>query len=149
MGRRVVIGYDGSEEARSAVDVAARVLFADCALVVNVWHDLATFVPAPAAAPPIMPTPQQEAELERTAWAVAEEGTELARAAGMEAMTAIRRGCGAGDVAHALHDVAEAYEAELVVVGHRHASWLESVLRGSVSSSALRDERRPVLVVPG
>jgi nucleotide-binding universal stress UspA family protein len=149
MARRVVIGYDGTDEAKRAVDAAARVLFADCALIVHVWHDPASpLVAAPAAAPPALPTPEQEAQVERAAREVAEEGADLARAAGMDAMIAIRRGGGAGEVARVLHDVAEAYSADLVVVGHRHASRLESAVLGSVSTSAVRDERRPVLVVP-
>jgi nucleotide-binding universal stress UspA family protein len=52
-----------------------------------------------------------------------------------------------GDIARVLHDLADEYGGELLVVG-RHASLLESVLLGSVSTAAVRDERRPVLVVP-
>jgi nucleotide-binding universal stress UspA family protein len=147
--RRIVIGYDGSDEARRAINTAARVLYADCALVVNVWHDPAVApVSVPAAVPPPFPSAQQEAELERAARACAEEGADRARAAGLEAFTAIRRGGAAGDIARVLHEVADGYEADLIVVGHRHASRLESALFGSVANSCVREERRPVLVVP-
>ncbi len=146
--RRIVIGYDGSEEARNAIEIAARLLLADCALVVNVWHEPgAAALSVPAAAPPPLPSPEQQAGLERAARATAEEGTECARAAGLDAFTAIRRG-GAADVARVLHDVADGYEADLIVVGRRHASRIESVLFGSVAASCVREERRPVLVVP-
>jgi bifunctional N-acetylglucosamine-1-phosphate-uridyltransferase/glucosamine-1-phosphate-acetyltransferase GlmU-like protein len=49
----VVIGYDGSDDARRAVEVAARVLGADAALVVNVWQGslAASAATAPVAAP--------------------------------------------------------------------------------------------------
>ncbi len=147
--RRIVIGYDGSDEARHALATAARVLYADCALVVNVWHDPAVAaISVPAAAPPPFPSPQQEAELERAARATAEEGAEQAREAGLEAFTAIRRGGAPADVARVLHEVADGYEAELIVVGHRHASRIENALFGSVATSCVREERRPVLVVP-
>ena len=48
--RRIVIGYDGSDEARHAIATAARVLYADCALVVNVWD-------APAVVAASVPQP--------------------------------------------------------------------------------------------
>ncbi len=149
MARRVVIGYDGSDEAQRAVEFAARTVFAECALVVNVFQDpSAAMVAGPIGAPPPMPSQELEAELERSARAVAEEGAERARAAGFEAMSAVRRGGGSADVARVLNDVAESYGAELIVVGHAHASWLEGALLGSVCVSAVREERCPVLVVP-
>jgi nucleotide-binding universal stress UspA family protein len=147
--RRIVIGYDGSDDARNAVATAARILCADWALVVNVWHDRAVAaVSVPAAAPPPFPFPKQGAELERAAQATADEGAEHARAAGLEAVAAIRRGGAPADIARALHEVADGYEADLIVVGHRHASRIESALFGSVASSSVREERHPVLVVP-
>ena len=149
MARRVVIGYDGSQEARRAVEFAGRTVFAECALIVSVYSDPAmSMVAGPVGTPPPMPSQEFEAELERSARALAEEGAQCARDAGFEAMTAVRRGVAAGGVARALADVAEAYGAELIVVGHGHASWLESALRGSVCLSAVREERCPVLVVP-
>jgi nucleotide-binding universal stress UspA family protein len=148
MARRIVIGYDGSNEARRAVDFAARSLDAECALLVHIWQDPGMVpVMAPAAVPPL-PTPQHEAELERAARATAEEGADRARAAGLDAFVAIRRGGTPGEIARLLHDVADAYGAELVVVGRHHASLIEDALLGSVSAAAVRDERRPVLVVP-
>ena len=67
---------------------------------------------------------------------------------GLQAVPATRRGVAPGDVARALGDLAEGSGSELIVVGRRHASALESALLGSVSLTAVRDERRPVLVVP-
>jgi nucleotide-binding universal stress UspA family protein len=150
MTRPLVIGYDGSPEARHAVDFAARTLRCDSALVVNVIHDQAVgLMPASmAGTPPPMPSGEHEAELERAGRAVAAEGADRARAAGLDATSVTRRGGGAGDVARVLLDVADECDGALIVVGHRHASRLESALLGSVSVSAVREERRPVLVVP-
>ena len=146
---RVVIGYDGSDESRQAVRFAARALHADEALIVNVFPSTtATPLGGPAGvAPPPVALPEQ-ATIERGARATAEEGADLARAAGLTATTAVRCGGGAADVAHLLHDVAEAYGADVLVVGHRNISRLESALLGSVAVTAVRDERCPVLVVP-
>jgi nucleotide-binding universal stress UspA family protein len=149
-GRRpVVIGYDGSDEAMHAVDLAARTLNVDYAVVVNVWRDPgAGLATAPAAAPPPLPSPHVEADLERAARTVAEEGAQRARAAGLDAVAETRLGMGPRDIARALHEFAVECGAELIVVGHGHASMLESALLGSVAVSAVRDERKPVLVVP-
>ena len=149
MAGRVVVGYDGSDESASAVDFAARVLDADSALVVNVWSDLGLGLTiAPGAAPPPVPSRASEAELGRAARAVAEEGADRARAAGLDAAAATRVGRGPRDIADVLIQVAVEYDGDLIVVGHRHASMLESALLGSVAVSCVRAERKPVLVVP-
>ncbi len=80
---------------------------------------------------------------------VAEDGAERARAAGLKAFTVTRRAQALRDVSRVLHDLAEEYDGELVVVGRRHASMLETALLGSISASAIKAERLPVLVVPG
>src|ERR671923_271370 len=82
----VVIGYDGSQDAQRAVDVAAGALRVDAALVVNVWSSaVATTQPA---APLAVPLPPSEAELQGLAEAaqrVADEGAARARQAGLAA----------------------------------------------------------------
>ena len=147
-GPRVVIGYDGSGAACRALEFAAGALAPDGALVVNVFADPG----APLAVAPIggiaFPTPSQEAALEQAAQVLAEEGAARARMAGLTAQAATRRGAHAADVARALHDAADEFGAALVVIGHCHDSLLETALHGSVSGAAIRDGRRPVLVVP-
>ena len=149
MAGRVVIGYDGSDESACAVDFASRILDVDSALLVNVWSDLGLgLTTAPAAAPPPVPSRTSQAELERAARAVAEEGVDRARGAGFDAAPAIRVGAGPRDIARVLIEVAVEYDCDLIVVGHRHASMLESALLGSVAVSCVREERKAVLVVP-
>ena len=149
MAARAVIGYDGTNEAAFALEFAACVLSLDSAIVANVWHDAtAALVAAPLAGPPPVPSAQCEASLEHVAESVAREGADRALAAGLHAVPATRRGVARGDVARALGDLAEESGSELIIVGRRHASALESALLGSVSLTAVRDERRAVLVVP-
>jgi nucleotide-binding universal stress UspA family protein len=149
-GRRtVVIGYDGSANARRAVGFAARTLVVDHAVVVNILRDpSAGLAAAPAAAPPPFAPPHVEADLERAAREVAEEGAQRARAAGLDAVAETRLGMGPRDISRVLHELAVDCGAELIVVGHGHASMLESALLGSVAVAAVKDERKPVLVVP-
>jgi nucleotide-binding universal stress UspA family protein len=145
----VVIGYDGSQDAQRAVDVAAGALRVDAALVVNVWSTaVATMQPA---APLAAPSPPSEAELqglEQAAHLVADEGAARARQAGLSAQAVVARGASPDEIAKALCDLAETRDATLVVVGRRGQSRLKEVVLGSVSNAAVHHCRRPVLVVP-
>lgn len=145
----VIIGYDASPDAEHAVDVAAARLSARAAIVVNVWETSLTAVEIdrPLGAPP-GPSREQDAVLEGAAFEIAEQGAVRARAAGLDAEAEVRRGAGAGGVARCLLDVAEERDAELLVVGHRGMGRLRTAVLGSVADAAVREGRRPVLVVP-
>jgi nucleotide-binding universal stress UspA family protein len=70
-----------------------------------------------------------------------------ASAAGLSARPELRCGA-AADVGDVLDALAEEYGADLVVVGRRDSSRLEAAVFGSTSKDAVRQSRRPVLVVP-
>jgi nucleotide-binding universal stress UspA family protein len=149
MAGLVVIGYDGSSDAQRAVELAAAVLRADAALVVNVWSTVTTMTQP--GTPFGAPSPPSEAELrglEDAALQVAEEGAARARQAGLSARAVVAQGASAEDIAKTLCDLAETRDATLVVVGRRGMSRLKEVVLGSVSNAAVHDGRRPVLVVP-
>jgi nucleotide-binding universal stress UspA family protein len=150
MATLVVIGFDGSPDAELAIDVAARVVRADSALIVTAWHlpIAAVETPMPPVGAPTAPPLEDEHELERRALDTADDGARRARAAGLEAEPALQHAAGPSDIARVLFDSAEQHDAELVVVGRRGMSRIKSVLLGSVSEAAVRDGRRPVLVVP-
>lgn len=145
----IVIGYDGSDEARYAIDAVATILRATEAVVANVWTPVV--VPAtsvPLAAPTTAPTSdEQDAALEQAARRVAEEGSQRASDAGLRSRPEVRCGASA-DIGSLLGALADEYEADLVVVGRRGVSRLEAVVLGSVSNDTVRHARRPVLVVP-
>jgi len=146
----VIIGFDGSPDAEHAIDVATGALSADSALVVTAWHLPIAAVEtaiAPVGAPTAPPL-EDEDELERRASETARAGAARARSAGLDAEPALRHAAGPSDIAKALLDTAEERDAALVVVGRRGMSRIKSVLLGSVSEAAVRDGRRPVLVVP-
>jgi nucleotide-binding universal stress UspA family protein len=90
-----------------------------------------------------------QALLEAAAREIANAGVARARAAGLRAEPETRLGIGVGQTAEALFDVAEQHDADLVVVGRRGMGLIRSAVLGSVSDVAVRDGRRPVLVVPG
>ncbi|MGH2946191.1 MAG: universal stress protein [Solirubrobacteraceae bacterium] len=151
MAGQVVIGYDGSSDAQRAIDVAARAVRAESAIVVTAWHlpIAATTTPLPPLGAPTATSLEEEREFEQRGRQTAEEGASRARAAGLDAEPSLQRATGTTDIARTLFDVAEERDADLVVVGRRGMSRIEAVVLGSVSDAAVRDGRRPVLVVPG
>jgi nucleotide-binding universal stress UspA family protein len=145
----IVIGYDGSTDARRAAR-SARLLDADRALVVNVWQPgiAADTAPAPMGAEPVLPSPGEEERLESAARRTAEEGTALAREAGVAGEPVVLRGASAGEIGKLLARLAEERGATAIVVGRRGISRLAAIVLGSVSDATVREAHCPVLVVP-
>ena len=145
----VLIGYDGSPESGRAIGIAATALDAEQAVVVNVWHDSALLAGgAPVVSEAAASIAVREAQLERSAFEVASEGASRARALGLPA---IPEACGAtnhAEIGHVLVGLAVTRGAGLVVVGRSGGSLVREAVLGSVSGAAVRDGRRPVLVVP-
>lgn len=150
MTRLIIIGYDGSQDAQRAIAAAGRTVAAEAAVIVTAWHlpIAPAMAPVPPTAIPRAASLEEEQELERRGRETAEEGTSRARAVGLDAEPCLQRAGGTGDIATVLFDVAEDRDADLVVVGRRGMSRLKSVVLGSVSDAAVRNGRRPVLIVP-
>ena len=148
MSGLIVIGYDGSEEAGHAIEVATTVVGPTEALVVNVWTPALVTTSAAPLSPVAPPLPEEEeASLEAAAWRIAGEGARRASDAGLPARTETRCGA-AAEVGRLLAALADEYDADFVVVGRRGVSRLHSAVLGSVSNDTVRESRRPVLVVP-
>jgi nucleotide-binding universal stress UspA family protein len=75
-----------------------------------------------------------------------EYGVELARNAGFSVQGRLERAATA--TWRAILDVAEECDAQLIVVGARGMSPVESLLNGSTSTAVVHHSHRPVLVVP-
>jgi nucleotide-binding universal stress UspA family protein len=142
----LLIGYDGTPAARHAIEAAAPIVAATEAVVVNVWSP--TIGGASMALPPAgPPPPQDDAALEEEAWRIAEEGAALAAAAGLRARPEVA--CGTrSEIGDLLAALADANDADLVLVGRRRVSRLEAAVFGNAAQDTLRASRRPVLVVP-
>jgi len=132
-----VLCYDGSDGARHALAAAARVLGGRDAIVLTLVVSLAPEVfQGRAEALP------EHAEARR----VAEEGVQLARAAGFAAHAVVEvTAAHAGDRIVAF---AETRGADVIVVGARGLSAVKAALLGSVSQAVVQHARTPVLVVP-
>lgn len=132
---RLLVGFDGSEGGRDALELARRVAEpAQAGLLV-------------VAVIPYGPLPVDFRALESDAAAEAEPLFEEARErlAGLEVET---RGFGGGSPAGVMTDLAEAGEIDLIVVGSPHRGAVGRALIGSVAESLLHGAPRPVVVAP-
>lgn len=144
---RIVIAYDGSENAKHAIEVAAAQIGVGPATVIHAWEPLssassrlAVYAMAAGAGAP-------ELEYERDhAQAKAEEGATLAREAGFDAdALAIE---GDGPVVSTLVEYIDEHRPRLVVIGTRGLTGLKALASGSVSQGVVSHVHVPVLIVP-
>ncbi|MCW3046610.1 MAG: hypothetical protein JWO74_894 [Solirubrobacterales bacterium] len=145
---RIVIAYDGSENARHAIAVAARELGPRHADVVHAWEPLASATSRLAIyAVAFGGTAGDEVELEgERARATADEGARIARDAGFDAKAITLRSD--GPVADAIVRYVAEHAPQLVVMGTRGLSGARSVIAGSVSHQVTQHLHTPVLTVP-
>jgi nucleotide-binding universal stress UspA family protein len=144
----IVIGYDGSEHARAAIDRAAALLRPGPAVVVTVWSTLEAAAPAALLALPAGVVGEAVADIDEAsrtaAEAIAADGAGRASAAGFEARPEVVSGSGA--VFATLVARADELDAAALVLGSRGRSTLAATLLGSVSTGVLHHTSRPVLV---
>jgi nucleotide-binding universal stress UspA family protein len=145
----IVLGYDGSEHAREAIQRAASLLRPTRTEVVNVWQSI-----QPEAGAALIGASREMAsegarrlDAERAARSaeLAGEGVELAHALGLVASPVSLRST--TTIWRAICQLAIERHAAAVVVGSRGRSGLGGALLGSVSSGVLHHANRPVLIV--
>jgi len=144
--RPILIAYDGSEDAKSAIASAGELLTPGPALIVTFWHPAERLVSTSAGAATYAPIFGEIDELERTnARSSAEEGAALAREVGFDASPLVARSD--RNVWRAILDLGAEHDARAIVVGSRGQSGLTDVLLGSVPGRVVHHADRPVLVV--
>jgi nucleotide-binding universal stress UspA family protein len=145
----IVLGYDGSEWAREAIERAAALLRPTRMEVVNVWRSIQPEVGAAliGASRGMASEGARRLDAERAAESaeLAAEGVELARDLGLVASPVSLRST--TTIWGAICELAVERDAAAVVVGSRGRSGLGEALLGSVSSGVLHHANRPVLVV--
>jgi nucleotide-binding universal stress UspA family protein len=146
----ILICYDGSDDAKAAIDEAGKLFGGQQATVFTVWQPfaeiLATTTLGWGVAPGVVDTQTADDATRAAAQRLAEEGAELARQAGFEAQA--RESPQLDTVANAILDEAEAVQAGAIMMGSRGLTGLKSLLLGSVSHAVLQRADRTVIVVP-
>jgi nucleotide-binding universal stress UspA family protein len=135
---KILVAYDGSEEARSAVRWAGQLATdtADSSVsVISVAPTLELTEPILDAVDPTSDVGKQRAYLA--------EAKELLAKAGVEAATILK----AGNPSEEILDLAEAGGFDIIVVGNRGVGGAIRFLMGSVSERVVRHSSKPVLVV--
>ena len=144
MTQRILICYDGSENAALAVDAAAALLGPRDAVVLTVAPAM-TFAESMAATSSLVPGGAFEDLNEIDARRRAEDGAERARRAGFEAEA---RATIASTTWQGIVDVADELDAAAIVIGSRGLAGVRELAHGSVSHEVATHARRPVLIVP-
>lgn len=148
----VLIAYDGTPNARRAVQYAGAYLSARRTVVLTVWAPMRTG-PDPVSIDldgppdPIDPDYADDPDIAFTdAQRTNLEGTELARSVGLAAEPL----CIAvsGTVWRTIITAADNINAGLIVTGTRGTTGLRSLMQSSVADRVLRHGKRPVLIVP-
>jgi nucleotide-binding universal stress UspA family protein len=146
----ILIAYDGSDDAKSAIQHAATLLPGHPAVVITVWEPFLTMMMrTPAGLGPVAGVPDIEGIDDaclQSAEARAEEGAQLARDAGIDAIAGVVSR--SGSIAEAILQEAADADADAIVVGFRGLTGVKSLLLGSVSHGVLQHADRAVLVVP-
>ena len=147
----VLLCFDGSDDARRAIERAGAILGGGPALVVHVWEPLSSVMLRNPLIHSPGPLAEQAAELDEAGAEAAErltaEGVEVARGAGFEASPLCIRS-DQRTVWPVIVRLAEERRARAVVLGSRGLSKVGSMLLGSVSSGVVHHCRQPSLVVP-
>jgi nucleotide-binding universal stress UspA family protein len=147
--RPIVIAYDGSPDARAAIEQTGALLKPRRAVVAYVWAPIEVSVSASLLGAPagvaVAGARDLDATERRRAERVAQEGTELARRVGFAAEAlAIRRD---GPPWRALVKCAAELDAAAIVTGTRSRSRPVAAVLGSTAEGVLHHAHRPVLVV--
>jgi nucleotide-binding universal stress UspA family protein len=148
MNGPLLVCYDGSEGARSALAAAAELVGRRDAVVACYWQPFAETTKRFGVE--LLELVQEAAAInereEQLAQEIAEEGAELARAAGFNAEAQAVKIDGPIDEAILLH--AESLDASAIVLGARKRSTLRSLLLGAIANEVTQRATRPVVLAP-
>ncbi|MVU80097.1 universal stress protein [Nocardia sp. ET3-3] len=147
----MLIAYDGSENARRAVEYAGRFLAADRAVVLTAWEPMVRQAARLSGLSGVMqPEWMTDDEIEDVALADARninaEGVRLAKLAGLNAEARTVE-C-TTTIWTAIVEVADELDVDIIVAGTRGATGIRALMHSSVADAVLKHCHRPVLMVP-
>jgi nucleotide-binding universal stress UspA family protein len=146
----ILIAYDGSQDAKVAIEQAGKLLSPQPTTVLTVWQPFANVIAHTAtfdiAGAPAFDTDQIDQESRNAAVQRAREGVQLAQQAGLGAEPCVV--AQETTTAEAILSEANRIDADAIVLGSRGLTGLKSLLLGSVSHAVIQHAERTVIVVP-
>ena len=143
----LLLCYDGSEDAKHAIEHAGRLLGGRDALVVTVWHPtpaLGSFAFA-GATDSMFDFVEANRAAADLGGRVAAGGVRIAQQAGLHAEPVAVEAT--GPVWKMLVEIADRHDAATIIMGSRGLTGLQSMLLGSVSNAIVHHADRPTLVI--
>jgi nucleotide-binding universal stress UspA family protein len=143
----ILIAYDGSDDAKAAVEEAGKLFPRQSATIITVWQRfIDTMARVGGGFSVAVDYDEVDTDSERAAKQTATEGAGLASAAGLDAtpQTVVVD----STVADAILTQAAAISAGVIVCGSRGYTGVKSMVNGSVSHHILQHADRPVMVIP-
>lgn len=150
MGLTIVLGYDGSDCAKAALERTAALLKATGggkAVVVHAYQLNVGYVPPDMTNAPMMVGPQLQDQWDLVEGSVkrrAEEAAGALRQAGVEVETVLTQ----ASAADALMQAAEQHKADLIAVGTHGEGAISGALLGSTTYRLIHRSTVPLLIVP-
>lgn len=146
----ILIAYDGSDDAKVAIERAGSLFGGDPVVVLTVWEPFTEMIARTSVGFGFMAGITDSEEMDEAgkngAEKMAQEGAALARGAGLDASGRVVARM--GTVAQAILSEADRVNASAIVLGSRGLTGVGSLLLGSVSHAVVQSADRPVLVVP-
>jgi nucleotide-binding universal stress UspA family protein len=143
----IVIAYDGSEDAKAAVQKAGQLFKGETATVVSVWQRFVdTMARVGGGIGVIVDYDEIDGDSANRSEERAAEGAKLANSVGLQATG--KSAVVETTLSDAIIQVADDVNADVLVLGTRGLTGVKSALLGSVSHHVLQHADRPVLVVP-
>lgn len=144
--RPLLIAYDGSADARAAIDSAAELLPGTRAVVLYARQPLESVAAHLEGHPALEDLQGLDAATLDASQRIAEEGAQHARSAGLDADPRVSSTM--ATASEAIVEAADEIDASLIVLGSRGRRGLRAALLGSTSTNVLHHARRPTLVIP-
>lgn len=143
----ILIAYDGSDDAKAAIEKTGRLFPGEQVTVLTVWQRfIDTMARVGGGLGVVVDFDEIDRDSEASAKEKAEEGAALAREAGLDphARTTVVE----STIADAILSQAALVAASAVVCGSRGFTGVKSLMLGSVSHHVLQHADLPVIVVP-
>jgi nucleotide-binding universal stress UspA family protein len=141
----LILCYDGSEDAKHAIQRGSELLTARRALVLTACLPTAVLGPGLGETAAMVNFAEFDRAAAEACDRLAAAGMRIAHACGLDAEpVAVKT---AGPVWHAIVETADRCDAAAIVMGSRGLTPLRSILLGSVSSGVVHHADRPTLVI--